>query len=117
MAILVAGGVTLPPPVSISTSDEIIWSEDTGRSASGLMVGDIIAEKKTINVNWGVLTETEVGLIKSRLIAGFFPVTFRDDGVNITIDSYRGTMTKEHIGRLSDGIYYYRSCTVSIIQR
>ena len=81
------------------------------------MVGDIIAEKKTLNVNWEVLTETEVSLIKSKLIAGFFPITFRDDGADITINSYRGTMTKEHIGELGDGVYYYRSCTVSIIQR
>lgn len=115
--ILSAGGVALPAPVKISTSDEIIWSSSTGRVASGIMVGDIVALKKTINVDWGILQEADIKLIKTNLIAGFFPVTFRDDGIVITIPSYRGTLTKEHIGRLTDGIYWYRSANVSIIQQ
>lgn len=115
--ILVAGGIALPPPVKISTTDEIIWSSATGRSASGLMIGDIVASKKTLNVEWGILRESELKIIKDQLIIGFFPITFRDDGVDMTITAYRGTLTKEHIGELTDGIYWYRNASVSIIQR
>mgnify|MGYP000583136728 CR=1 FL=1 len=44
--IIKANGVTLPSPVSISTTDEILWSSNTGRStSSGKMLGDVIAEE------------------------------------------------------------------------
>ena len=117
MAILKVGDTDLPAPVELSTSDEIIWSAETGRVASGKMAGDVIAEKKTLSIQWGILTDDQLSVIKNNLIAGFFPITFHDDGLEITIESYRGTLTKEHIGKLSDGIYYYRSATVTIIQQ
>lgn len=115
--ILEADGVELPAPVSIKVDDEILWSSSTGRALDGTMLGDVVAEKKTLSVTWGILTETELALIKSKLVAGFFPVTFHDDGEDITITTYRGTLSKEQIGRLSDGIFYYRSASVSIVQQ
>lgn len=115
--ILKCGNIVLPAPVSISIGDEIIWSSSTGRTLSGLMVGDVVAEKKNLNVSWGVLTEAEYLLIKNNLVAGFFPIIFHDDGVDLEISVYRGTLSKEVLGRLSDGIFYYRSVSVDIIQR
>lgn len=115
--ILWSGSMTLPAPVSISVNDEIIWTSDTGRTLSGLMVGDVVAEKKNISIKWGILTETEVQLIKNVLTKGFFPISFRDDGMDITIEAYRGTLTKEQLGYIGDGIFYYKSATVDIIQR
>lgn len=115
--ILWSGNTVLPAPVSISVNDEIIWTSDTGRTLSGLMVGDPVAEKKTVSIKWGVLPEEEVVLIKNTLIAGFFPFSFRDDGVNLTIEVYRGTMTKEQLGWIGDGIFYYRSVSVDVVQR
>ena len=117
MAILKVGSVALPSPVSLSSNDEIIWSSNTGRTASGDMVGDIVAEKKNLEIKWGVLTEKEMKTISSNLKAGFFPMTFRDDGVELTIKSYRGTLTKEHLGYIGDGTYYYKSASVSIVQK
>ena len=117
MSILSSGSTALPDPASISVNDEIIWSSDTGRTLSGMMIGDVVAEKKTVNIKWGILPEADVVLIKRVLIAGFLPFTFRDDGIKITIESYRGTLAKEHLGYVGDGIYYYRSVSVDIIQR
>lgn len=117
MAILKAGSVSLPSPVALSSNDEIIWSSNTGRTASGDMVGDIVAEKKNLEIKWGILTEKEIKVISSNLKAGFFPLTFRDDGMEITIRSYRGTLAKEHLGYIGDGTYYYKSASASIIQK
>lgn len=50
--ILWSGSVTLPAPVEISVNDEIIWSSNTGRLASGEMAGDVIAEKKDVSIKW-----------------------------------------------------------------
>lgn len=115
--ILWSGSVTLPAPTEITSNDEIIWSSNTGRSAAGEMIGDVITQKKNISIKWGVLTESELAVIKQVMIAGFFPFSFRDDGVDLTISSYRGTLTKEQIGWLSDGIFYYKSASVSVIQK
>lgn len=115
--ILKCGDVVLPAPVSLSIGDEIIWSESTGRTLSGLMLGDIVAEKKTLTISWGILKESEYLIIKKNLIAGFFPITFHDDGIDMIITTYRGTLTKEVIGLLDDGIYYYRSVNTNIVQQ
>jgi len=115
--ILWSGSVILPAPVSISVSDEIIWTADTGRTLSGYMTGDPVAEKKTVAVKWGVLTESEVVSIKNVMVAGFFPFSFHDDGIDITIEVYRGTMSKEQLGWIGDGIFYYKSVSVDIVER
>ena len=114
---LKAGGVVLPAPVSLSVSDEMIWTADTGRTLSGYMVGDVVAEKKNLSIKWGFLTEDELSLIKGTMLAGFFPFTFRDDGIDLTIESYRGTLSKEVLGDLGDGTYWYKSVSVDVIQR
>lgn len=44
--ILWSGSTVLPSPVSISVNDQIIWSANTGRSASGSMIGDVVARKE-----------------------------------------------------------------------
>lgn len=115
--VLWSGENVLPAPVSISVNDEIIWTSDTGRTLDGTMVGDAVAEKKTVSIKWGILTEAELVTIKRTLTTGFFPFSFHDDGIDITIEAYRGTLSKEQIGELSDGIFYYRNATVDIIQR
>ena len=115
--LLRAGDIVLPAPVSISVNDEIIGSSDTGRLMDGTMAGEVIAQKKTVSIKWGILQESELVLIKSGIIIGFFPITFRDDGVDMTITTYRGTMSKEQIGRLGDGRFWYRSASVDLIER
>lgn len=117
MDILKAGNTVLPAPVSIAVNDEIIWTSDTGRTLSGYMAGDVVAQKKSLSIKWSFLTESEVKLIKDHLIAGFFSFTFRDDGIDITIESYRGTLSKEQLGWIGDGNFWYKSITVDIIQR
>ena len=67
--ILRCDGQELPAPVSIKVDDEIIWSSSTGRALDGTMLGDVVAEKKTLSINWGILKEYEMALIKNKLIA------------------------------------------------
>lgn len=117
MAILSVNGAALPAPTEIKTDDEIIWSSNTGRSASGSMIGDVVAEKKTVTIKWEYLRENEVAVIKNNLAAGFFPFTFHDDGIDITITSYRGTISKEQLGNLGDGYFWYKSVSVKIVQK
>ncbi len=103
--------------VSMKVDDEIIWSSNTGRSTTGKMIGTVIAEKKTIDLTWGVLEETFVKKIKKYLCAGFFPIRIHDAGEDVDIKVYRGTLSKEHLGYIGDGKYYYKSATVNIVQQ
>lgn len=115
--VLTAGSTTLPPPVKIESSEEVIWSSSTGRSAaSGKMIGDVIAQKKTVDIEWGILEESDVKKIQQALTAGFFNFSLYDCG-SITIKVYRGTIKKEHLGYIGDGKYYYKSVTVSVIEQ
>ena len=115
--VLKSGDTVLPSPVSLTVNDEIIWTSDTGRTLAGYMIGDVVATKKTLGIRWEYLTEDELLAIKNALIAGFMPITFHDDGIDMTIEVYRGTMSKDQLGRLSDGVFYYRSVTVDLVER
>ena len=83
--ILRAGGIVLPAPVSMTINDELIWTSDTGRLLDGTMAGEVVAEKKNISLKWGILTEAEMSQIRNRIVNGFFSVTFRDDGIDMTV--------------------------------
>lgn len=109
---LTAGGVTLPSPVEISIDNEILWSEDSGRTLSGEMIADVVAEKKALNITWGYLTETEFDAIKSYISSGFFTLTF----TNISITAYRGTLSGVVAGYFG-GTMYYKSATCKVVQK
>lgn len=116
MIVIKANGVTLPSPDEISTSDEIIWSANTGRSSTGKMIGDVIAEKKTIAVKWGVLTKSQLNTIRSNLQSGFQSFTLSIDGADTTITAYRSTLNAEVLGT-AGSVTYYKSAEVTIIQQ
>lgn len=114
---LLINGVVMPSPVQIAVGNEIIWSANTGRTSSGLMVGDVVAEKKTLTIEWGILTDQEYKLIQDNLIPGFIPIKFHDAGSDITIQGYRGSLTGKQLGYIGDGIFYYKSAAVQITQQ
>lgn len=90
-------GDKLPSPVEVSPTHEVIWSEDTGRAQSGInkakMIGSVVAQKRTYNIKWGVLTEGEFSSLKSKMPAGF----------------YRFGLGTSVGGATSDSIVVYRS--------
>lgn len=117
MAILQRGTASLPSPTSISINNEIIWSSNTGRIAtSGKMVGDVVANKETISIAWGVLTQAQLDVIENNLPGGFFEITI-NLGKSHTVTVYRGTIATSYLGKLQDGIHYYKSATVDLIQQ
>lgn len=117
MITLYVGDTALPSPVSVQIDDEIIWSSDSGRDLSGLFSGDIVTEKQTLTVSWGILTEQEVLSIKQNLCPGYFPLRFRDVTGDVTIESYRGTLSRVPMGDVGDGVQYYKSASCKIVQR
>ena len=111
------GNVELPAPSTISIGSEIIWSSNTGRISTGKMIGDAIAEKETLSITWGILNKQEYDTIKTHLKAGFWPLHINVDGEPYQISAYRGTLTREPMGQLDDGNYYYRSAATDIVEQ
>ncbi len=69
---LILDGVKLPTPTreGIAITPNRIWSENAGRNtATGKMVGDIIAVKYTVSVTYSQLSDEEMQLIFDLLSA------------------------------------------------
>ena len=111
-----ANGTALPSPVEITAGEEIIWSADTGRAASGAMVGTVVAEKRTLAIRWGVLTAAQYETIRGAVVSGFIPFTITIDGAASTMTVYRGTITGDLLGTFG-GTTYYKSASVTVIQQ
>ena len=73
----------------ITETIEKIWSENTGRTATGKMTGDIIAKKLKLQVHYQILSNVEKGLLDKAVGDAFFNVKYR--GTNYTM--YAGTPT------------------------
>lgn len=70
-----------PDEGGIKIGVEKIWSDNTGRSASGLMIGDIKAIKTVLDISWSKLSAQEVSELDdaiNSLLSPFFSVEFYD---------------------------------------
>ena len=112
----------LPSPVSVTPTHEMIWSENTGRAQSGAeqakMIGDVVAEKKTYAIKWGVLSATEFSAITSKLIKGFFRFgmgTSLSDAKSNSLVVYRSEISYEVLP--IGNTVYYKDATVSVIEQ
>lgn len=116
------GMAVLPSPSEVTSSSELIWSENTGRAQSGenqaKMIGDVVAEKRTYAVKWGVVTDAEMTSIKSKLTAGFFYF-----GVGTTLANAKAVATSYYRSEIT-GDYlpigntiYWKDVAVSVIEQ
>lgn len=96
------GNDVIRTPVVFTTANEKIWSNNAGRTASTLFVGDIRSIKKTIHIEWARATPQEVALINSYISnAGrpFFDITFLDETfTQVTKSVYAATPSYEQWG-------------------
>ncbi len=108
----------LPSPSTLKVDNEIIWSSNTGRTSTGKMVGDVIAEKTTVDITWECIRDADLKTIKTCLKAGFFDFYLPDCGELVKITVYRGTISAEDRGELGDGLgHWYKTVTCSVIQQ
>ena len=119
----VAGMTILPSPVEAKRSKEIIWSQDTGRTvgSNAKMIGDIIAEKETFQIRWGVLTEADFNSICTALTYipdGFFYFAMADTLAHAKSNAkkfYRSEIQGDPLP-IGDTLYY-NNVSVSVIEQ
>lgn len=114
--------VVLPSPTEVKPTHEIIWSENTGRAQSGAnqakMIGDVVAEKKTYAIKWGIIDGTDFSTITGKLTAGFFyfaMATSLASAKSSAVPYYRSEISYEVIQVGSKN--YYKDVSVSVIQQ
>lgn len=89
-------GIPVPDKEGFKRTKNKLWSSNTGRSAGGKMVGDIIAIKYTLEFSWSELTASDVALLESAVgTDAFFPVEFPEEGTGNKLEKmfYAADMT------------------------
>ena len=116
-----SGSLTkLPSPISLKTTSELIWSENTGRAQSGenqaKMIGDTIAKKRTYAIEWGVISQAQLSTILENLTSGFFyfGIGTESSPPSSPTKFYRSELTYETIEAETT---YYKNVTVSVIEQ
>lgn len=77
MSNLIINGVSVVPPKSFQVGVQDVDGE-TGRNANGDMVRDRITTKRKLEIEWGMLTQSECSAILNAVSAVFFTVSYPD---------------------------------------
>lgn len=118
----VNGMTALPSPVEVKQTNELIWSENTGRAQSGTnqakMIGDVVAEKVTFAIKWGIITSAQMTTIKTNLPKGFFYF-----GMGTDLTSAKANAMKVYRSQIEYEVLpvgstiYYKDANVSVIEQ
>lgn len=82
--------VAEPAHKGVTITDEPVWADNTGRTQTGIMAGDIVAWKRTVAVTWPPLSFDESQKIRRLIRANspFFTISFNDVAINGTWPTY-----------------------------
>lgn len=111
----------LPSPTNISVTKEQLWNSKTGRSVkTGKMLGAVIGEKRTLDVEWTNITAKQYSDILDALPTGFFGEvkyqTSENSEIETLDEAYHGPITYVEGGYLGK-TRYYKSVKTTLIER
>lgn len=78
MAFLKFNDTTIPYVQKLEITRNPIWSSNTGRTASGKMVGDLVAQKYKLKVTFSPMSDTDTASLEAVISQAFFNVTFKN---------------------------------------
>ena len=122
MAVLKINGVQMPTPKAsgFNVTEEKIWSKNTKRNNKGKMIGTIIAIKKTIDIEWNMLTYNQVKKINnetSDIGKPFVNVYFNDgNGWEFSAECYFGSVAMPVYGTYN-GVTRIEGYKISAVER
>ena len=114
--------VTMPAPAhgGLAIADEPVWSSNTGRGANGVMTGDIVDWKTTIDLTMPPLSFSDAKLLRDTLkeAGAFFKVRYRDFSASAWEEK---TVYTANIPRtmysLANGIRYHTGVKVQLVEK
>lgn len=117
---LIIGGVTMPTlkKEGLTITKEKVWASNTGRAASGEMIGDLICIKYKLQCQWPPLSRADTVRIDRAVSPAFFTVTFTDPGsdARITRTFYAGTPIYP-VYSYAAGVKTYSGVAVDLIEK
>lgn len=115
----VASMSELPSPIDLKCTHEQIWSENTGRAQSGTnkakMIGDVVAQKTTYQIKWGIINGTQLQQIKDGLTKGFFYFAVGTSQPSSASKYYRGEISFDWVQ--AGNQVMYKDVSVSVIEQ
>lgn len=120
--VLNINGWTPPAPKEggVIIGREKIWSQNTNRVASGLMVGDIIAIKNTLEISWAKLRQADVESLDNainNIETPFFNVAYCDEtGTTVSRKFYAAPNSYTRKVYTKDDIVY-TDISIRLIER
>lgn len=93
---MLVNGSDIKFPTTVSWGFQDISSSDSGRTLSGKMNKEVVANKRTLSCSWTLLTDNEArALLSAVKVHTYVDVTYPDpfDGVNSTRTFYTGDPT------------------------
>lgn len=110
-------GVEQPAPLPY-TVGMMDLQKDAERLASGLMVGEMVATKVKLELEWGLLTGAEISGILQSMSSQFFEVGYLDpevDGLQ-TKTFYKGDRNMG-VATVKNGFVTWKGFKVNFIER
>lgn len=113
-------GVVVATPKSYKWDQEDIYDSNAGRNARADFIGDIIATKRKLSLEWGPLTMTEISTLlkasNSKLINVEFPDAY--EGKLTTKTFYKGPRSAPmYRYNSSKGVYLWEGLSMNLIER
>lgn len=114
-------GVQMPEPKyngGLTFTKEKIWSRNAGRTTDATMVGDIVAIKTKMHINFPPLTGEQVAQLDEAVTPAFISVYFKDPRLNAytTKTFYAGTPSYP-VYSYAKGLPEYVGVTVDLIEQ
>lgn len=112
------GGVEMPPLKELTITREPIWSKNTGRSANGTMIGDIVAYKTTLKITFVPLSDSQAAVLAAATRPAFFNVKYHDpeDNAERTSRMYASSLPCPVYSYVDD-LPRYVGTTISLIEK
>lgn len=113
------GGALLPDGlVKMERGDELLWSEGTGRAAStGAMAGSIVARKRTLQLEWGPLTQEQYDALRAALdSSGFMAVTAKVNGAAVASGTFYRSNITGSLGAVAGGEAWWHEVSVQLVE-
>ena len=112
------GGVEMPPIKEMTITREPLWSKNTGRSADGTMIGDIVARKVTLKITFVPLSDIQAAALAAATRPAFFNVKYHDPDENATRTARMYASSLPYpVYSYADGFPTYVGTTISLIEK
>lgn len=95
-----------------------IWSKNTGRTASGKMVGDIVTRKYEIKVSWFKLSQLEETALDEAIeTLSFFPVQFTNQRGEVLTRNFYSDDTEYTQKKYTENDIVYSDISITLVEQ